>query len=160
MSTYQTIVLDTYPLSNGAIPLARPGANTTESERCRQWMFDCEAAGIGLLVPAIAYYEGVRELYQRQATAKIVRFQRYCFNPTRFVPITPEHLTEAGRLWGQMRRTGKATSDPHALDGDCILAAQVLSLNLPEGEFVVATRNVKHLARFGLPADEWENLAP
>ncbi len=62
-------------------------------------------------------------------------------------------------MWGQLRRTGQATSDPHALDGDCILAAQVLALNLPTGEYVVATRNAKHLTRFGLPADEGENIA-
>lgn len=113
-----------------------------------------------MLVPAIAYYEEVRDLFQRRATAKIARFQNFCLDTNRFVPLASEDLTEAGKLWGQLRRTGQTTSDPHALDGDCILAAQVLGLNLPRDEYVVATRNVKHLTRFGLPADEWENIAP
>jgi len=128
------------------------------SERCRQWMEDCEAAGTLLLVPAIAYYEEVRDLYQRQAFAKIARFHNFCFDPARFVPLTIDHLTEAARLWGTLRRQGKPTAADKALDGDAILAAQVLSLNLPAGQFIVATRNVDHITRFGLPADEWQNI--
>ena len=131
MPHYQYIVLDSYPLGNSVMPLAKPGDLPSHSEACRQWMEDCQAAGTTFIVPAIAYYEEVRELYQRQAFSKIVRFQKFCFEPDRFIPLTLEHLTEAGRLWGQLRRTGQTTSDPHALDGDCILAAQVLALNLP-----------------------------
>jgi len=61
-------------------------------------MLDCEAAGCTILIPAITYYEAVREMYQRQVTAKIARFQAYCFEPTRFVPLTVDHLTEAAKL--------------------------------------------------------------
>ena len=160
MPGFDFIVLDSYPLGNAALPLVRPSSTLTESERCRQWMADCEAAGSVLLVPAIAYYEEVRDLYQRQAFAKVPRFQQFCFDPARYIPLTRDHLTNAAQLWGQMRRTGQTTADKHALDGDAILAAQVLSLNLQPGAFTVVTRYAAHITRFGLPAESWENITP
>ena len=97
---------------------------------------------------------------QKKQRLAIARFQNFCFDPVRFIPLTIDHLTEAANLWGQIRRAGLATAERHALDGDAILAAQVLSLNLPAGQFIVATRNASHLTRFGLPADEWQNISP
>lgn len=160
MPTFPYIVLDSYPLGNAVIPLAKPGTAPNSSELCRQWMEDCQAVGTIFLVPAIAYYEEARELEQRQATTRISRFEAFCFHPARFIPLTLDHLKTAARLWGQMRRTGLATADRHALDGDVILAAQVLGLGLQSHEYVVATRNAKHITRFGLPADQWENIPP
>jgi len=153
-------VLDSYPLGNAAIALPKAGATPTPSQICQQWMLDCEAGGTILLVPSIAYYEQVRELYQRQATAQIQRLEKFCLEAKRHVPLTFDHLTEAGRLWGGLRRTGQSTADPQSLDGDAIFAAQVLSLGLTPGTFVVVTRNPKHLTRFGLPTEAWENIAP
>jgi len=160
MATYPFIVLDSYPLGNAAVALASSGAAPTSSQHCRQWMIDCERAGSVLLVPAIAYYEEAREMEMRQAARQIARLQNFCFDPARFIPLTTDHLTQAASLWGQARRQGQPTSDRHALDGDVILASQVLSLGLPSGQYVVATRNVQHLVRFGLPAEEWQNLTP
>lgn len=160
MAGFAFIVLDAYPLGNAAIAPSVPGGTLTSSEQCRQWMSDCERSGSVLLVPAIAYYEEVREMKQRQASRQVARLQQFCFDPARFVPLTTDHLTEAADLWGQVRRAGQPTSDRHALDGDVILAAQVLSLKLPSDQYVVATRNVQHLIRFGLPADEWQNIVP
>lgn len=154
------IILDAYPLGNAAIAPARPGAPPTSSQGCRQWMTDCERAGSTLLVPAIAYYEEVREMERRQATRQITRLQNFCFDPARFIPLTTDHLTAAAKLWGQVRRQGQPTSDRHSLDGDVILAAQVLSLGLPSSQYVVATRNAQHLVRFGFPAEEWQNITP
>jgi len=31
---------------------------------------------------------------------------------------------------------------------------------LPSSQYVVATRNAQHLVRFGLPAEEWQNITP
>ena len=159
MPDYRYLVLDSYPLSNAAIAPARSGT-PNHSQQCQQWMDDCEAAGKILLVPAIAYYESVRDMFQRRATAQIARFQKYCFDPARHIPLNADHLTEAAKLWGALRRSGVPTSDPKALDGDAILAAQVLGLSLPTSQFVVVTRNPDHLARFGLPVEHWENITP
>lgn len=160
MPLYKYIVLDTYPLGNVAVTPPKTGVVPTSSELCHQWMLDCETAGRQLLVPAIAYYEAVRDLYQRQAIAKIARFQQYCFHPDRFIPLTTYHLTEAAKLWGQLRNAGLPTADKLALDGDAILAAQVLDLGLPATDYVIVTRNPDHLIRFGLPVEKWENITP
>jgi len=152
------IILDAYPLGNAVIAPAPPGATSSSSQQCRQWMTDCEKAGSILLVPAIAYYEEVREMEMRQAARQIARLQNFCFDPARFIPLTTEHLSAAAKLWGQIRRSGQPTADRHGLDGDAILAAQTLSLGLGIDQYIVATRNAKHLVRFGLPAAEWQQI--
>ena len=153
------IILDSYPLSNAAVLFARPDAVPTPSERCRQWLADWETAGAKIIVPAITYYEELRELERRRATAKIVRFKQFCFQPGRFVPLTTAHLELAAQLWGQARNRGIPTASNADLDGDIILAAQVLALGLAPEEYVVATSNVRHLKPF-INAEEWSSLIP
>jgi hypothetical protein len=112
------------------------------------------------MVPAIAYYEAVREMELRNAAKQIARFQDFCFEAGRFIPLTTDHLTQAAKLWTQMRCSGTPTSDRHSLDGDVILAAQVFSLSLEASDYVVATSNAVHLTRSGLPAAQWIDIAP
>jgi predicted nucleic acid-binding protein len=151
------IVLDTFPTSSVC---KRPGkAPPSVSDQCRQWVNDCETAGHRMLVPAIAYYEVLRELEQRQATSQILRLKAFCLQPQRFIPLTTDHLEAAAQLWGQSRRDGFQTADPHALDGDVILAAQALSLGIASPGLVVATTNAAHLSRF-VSADLWTNIQP
>lgn len=51
------------------------------------------------------------------------------------------------------------TADPHALDGDCILAAQASILGGDGDMVTVATTNVGHLGRFpGVHARRWEEI--
>ena len=152
------IILDAYPLGNAAIAPARPGTLQISSQECRQWMQDCEKRGTEFLVPAIAYYEVAREMEMRQALRQVTRLQNFCFDPNRYIPLTTEYLIEAAVLWGEVRRSGAPTADRHVLDGDVILAAQVLSLGLSLGQYLVAAGNVQHLIRFGLPAEEWQNI--
>jgi len=151
------IVLDTFPASSVC---KRPGkSQLTVSDHCRQWIEDCEAAGHQVLVPAISYYEVLRELEQRQATSQIYRLKAFCLQPKRFIPLITNHLETAAQLWGQSRRAGLQTADLHALDGDVILAAQVLSLGIAVPELIVATSNPAHLSRY-VPADLWTNIQP
>ena len=150
------IVLDTFPTSSVA---KRPGKKPTLTDQCHRWINDCEAAGHTILVPAIAYYEALREMEQRQATSQVERLKAFCLLPGRFIPVTTAHLEMAARLWGQARRAGLPTASYDALDGDVILSAQVLSLGLPRSDYIVATTNVRHLARF-VPADLWTNVKP
>ena len=150
------LVLDTFPTSCVA---KRPGKSPTLSDRCHQWVDECEAAGHAILIPAIAYYEALRELEQRQATAQIRRLRQYCLRPSRFIPLTTAHLETAAGLWGQARRGGKPTASDDALDGDVLLAAQALSLGLATSDYLVATTNVGHLSRF-VPAVGWADFTP
>jgi len=65
----------------------------------------------------------------------------------------------ASDLWAQARKGGWATADPHALDGDVILAAQALALTPTPTGLVVATGDVAHLSR-DLSAREWTTITP
>jgi len=74
-------------------------------------------------------------------------------------PVTTSAMRLAAELWTQARNAGQSTAGPQALDGDVILAAQVLTSGLPPDEVIVATTNVAHLSRY-LTANTWENITP
>jgi predicted nucleic acid-binding protein len=150
------IVLDTFPASSVG---KRPGASATVLDHCRQWVEACEAAGHRILVPAIAYYEALRELELRQAARQIARLRLFCLQPRRFIPLTTQHLETAAQFWGTQRRAGQPSADPQALDCDVILAAQALSLGVAAPELIVATTNPAHLSRL-VPCDLWTNIHP
>jgi predicted nucleic acid-binding protein len=76
-----------------------------------------------------------------------------------FVPIAQEALFRAADLWAAVRQQGKQTASDKALDGDVILAAQVLTLDPLPADVVVATTNPGHLARF-IAAEEWSKIVP
>jgi len=149
-----TIVLDTFPASSTA---KKPEDQLTLLDQCRRWVTDCEVAGHRIVVPAIAYYEVLRELELVRAKQQIERLQDYCLRSHRFIPITTSHLEVAAKLWAQVRKSGLPTADRHALDGDVILAAQALSLDQPSTEFVIATTNPGHISRF-VPAIHWSEI--
>lgn len=111
------------------------------------------------MVPAISYYEALREMELRQATGQIARFKAFCLRPRRFLPLATEDLETAAQLWGQARRAGQPTADPQALDCDVILAAQALSLGVAAPGLIVATTNPAHLSRY-VAADLWTNILP
>lgn len=126
---------------------------------CRQWIAACEAAGNQILIPAISYYEALRELEMRRAASQMIRLKAFCLQPQRFVSLTTNDLEIAAQLWGQARRSGQPTADPHALDGDVILAAQAINLGFPSSQFIIATTNLSHISRYA-PCDLWANIQP
>lgn len=71
--------------------------------------------------------------------------------------LTDDDLLRAAELWALARKQGRPTADRFALDIDVILAAQALSLKLPDDQFVVATENVGHLGQF-VPARDWRSV--
>lgn len=153
----RTIIWDSFPLS--CVGKSK-SESPTVTDNCRQWVLDCVAAGNPVLVPAIAYYETLRELERLGATTQIARLKVFCFTvPDRFLPLDTLLLEEAAKLWAQSRNAGTPTSSPDSLDGDVILAAQSLNLNISPSQYVVATANVKHLIQF-VPAEEWTNITP
>ena len=152
-----TIVLDTFPTSCVS---KRPGNKApTLSDHCYGWIEDCEAAGHRIVIPAICYYETLRELERRQATSQIIRLKRFCLQPRRFLTLTTEHLEIAAQLWGQSRRAGLPTADLLALDADVILSAQALGLKMTSPGLIVATTNPVHISRY-VAADLWTNIKP
>jgi hypothetical protein len=77
----------------------------------------------------------------------------------RYLPISRSIMRSAAFLWANSRRQGRPTAHNHALDGDVILAAQVLSLVKEGKRCVVATTNVRHLTWF-VDARLWESIDP
>jgi predicted nucleic acid-binding protein len=150
------IILDTFPTSSVA---KRRGRKPSLLDDCREWVGECELAGHTILVPAIAYYEVLRELELRSATSQIARLRDFSLQPGRFIPLTTAQLDLAARLWGDARRAGLPTASLQALDGDVILVAQALSLGLAPTEYLVATTNVAHLSRF-VPCRLWSAIVP
>jgi hypothetical protein len=65
----------------------------------------------------------------------------------------------AADLWATSRQSGLSTGDPKKLDVDVILAAQALTLGVSQSSLIVATSNVRHLARF-VAAEEWHKITP
>ena len=153
----RTIVLDSFPVSS--LGKNRAGLLTV-SDHCRQWILDCISAGNSVRVPAIAYYETLRELERLSATAQILRLKTFCFTaPDRFIPLETAHLEAAAKMWGQIRNLGAPTAGPNDLDGDVILAAQALSLGIAAPGLIVATTNPSHISRY-VAADLWTNIQP
>lgn len=153
----RALVLDSFPLS--CLGKHR-GSPTSLTDQCQRWAMDCLAAGHSIYVPAIAYYETLRELERLGAAAQIARLRFFCFvEPGRFLVLQTAHLEAAAKLWAQARQSGQPTADSQALDGDVILAAQAQSLGLASNEYVVATTNTAHLSRF-VPAEDWANIVP
>lgn len=148
------IILDTFPTSSTG---KKPGKTPSLLDQCQNWINEREAAGDRILVPAISYYEALRELELLGAEQQIRRLKDYCLRPSRFIPLTTAHLESSAKLWAEVRKLGLPTADRHALDGDVILAAQALSFEFPATEFVIATTNPGHLSRF-VPAQLWSEI--
>jgi hypothetical protein len=149
------IALDTTPLGIAAQLPGRP-----DVDACQQWISNCIAAGHRIIVPEIADYEVRRELTRAGKTAGVGRLDLFnSAQSDRLVSITNAAMRLAATLWARARNHGYATADPKALDGDVILAAQVLTLGYPIADVIVATENVGHLSRY-VTADDWQNIVP
>jgi predicted nucleic acid-binding protein len=144
------VVLDSGPLgilvnpNHTAVPIA-----------CRAWLAALQVAGRRVVLPEIADYEVRRELIRANRTAAL-RLLDVLVNQLEYLPLTTTAMRLAAELWAQARNAGLPTASGAALDGDCILAAQALTLGVPA---VVATANPAHLSRFIL-AQDWQTIAP
>jgi predicted nucleic acid-binding protein len=145
------VLLDAEPLGF----LSNPN-RTARVIRCRQWLDDLLAAGRRVLIPEIADYEVRRELLRANLAASVM-FLDLLAQRAEYLPLTTAAVRKAAELWAQARQQGRPTAADPALDGDVILAAQALTLGVPQ--VVVATANIGHLARY-VPAELWSNIAP
>jgi len=149
-----TLFLDSRPL--GLITQRR--GKSPEVDACRQWYEDLNANGWTVYLPEITDYEVRWDLTRLGRTASLVRLDLVASTAI-YLPVTTAAMRLAADLWVRARRGGWATADPHALDGDVILAAQALALTPVPPSLVVATGNVAHLVRY-LPAQEWSAIVP
>jgi predicted nucleic acid-binding protein len=145
------IVLDTTPFG-----IATAGVRNPEAQGCRKWIQDCISNGVRVCLPEIADYELRRELLRTNAVGSIRRLD-ILKSSLMYVPITTKAMLKAAELWAQSRNAGVVTADKHALDGDIILVAQALILEVSGDDIIVATINVRHISQF-IAADIWSNI--
>jgi len=147
------LVLDSSPLG---LLFQKP--KIPRADECRDWLKAHLSAGTKVIIPEVVHYELKRELLRlgrSNSVASLVNFENAAAG--RYLPITTSAMDLAAEFWARSRRQGKPTADPHALDVDVILAAQVLAAGFDPAQFIVATSNVSHLSLF-VPAQAWETI--
>jgi predicted nucleic acid-binding protein len=142
-------------LDAGPVGLLTNPNNSPQPQACRAWLASLRAAGRRVIVPEIADYEVRRELLRIQSHSALANLDAYAVH-LEYLPLTTTAMRRAAELWALARGRGQQTASNHALDGDVILAAQALDLNVP---VLVATANPVHLTRF-VPADLWSSIPP
>ncbi len=123
----------------------------------RRWADGLAAAGCRLIVPEVTDYEVRRELLRTGKVRSVAALDALAAR-FEYLPIHTVAFRKAAELWATARRGGRPTADPHALDGDVLLAAQALTLSTT-GPLVVATSNPAHLSRY-VAAELWSAVAP
>ena len=147
-------------LDAGPLWLLVQARGKPKADACRAWLGATEAPGVDVELSDIADFEVRRELIRTNATACLRRLDTLR-DARRPLAVTPDVLFQAARFWAIVRRAGKPTADPHALDADCILAAQASLIGQPGDIVTIATTNPGHLNRFpGIDARDWERIAP
>lgn len=147
----RVIVLDTSPI--GLITNPKISA---QGIACNQWLQSHIKAGSRIIFPEIADYEVRRELLRANKKKGLARLDELS-QITEYLPITTVAMRRAAKLWAQARQQGQPTAGDKTIDGDMILIAQAMTLEI--AEVVVATTNVGHLSRF-IAADLWRSIAP
>jgi predicted nucleic acid-binding protein len=109
-------------------------------------------------LPEIVDYELRRAFLLERLTASIRALDQLPEEGCEFVPLTSATMRRAAELWAELRRVGQPTAADHALDADCILAAQAqLRGEADARPVVVATTNAKHLSRM-VDAKLWSEV--
>lgn len=145
-------------LDSGPLSLLAQRAGVAEADELKRCLAVCEGRGDRLLVPEVADYEVRRELLRAGKTSSVARLDALAATASVvYLPLRTSAMRLAAEFWAESRRQGLPTAHPEALDGDVILAAQLIDAGIPAGELVVATTNVGHLSRF-VPAKLWKEL--
>jgi predicted nucleic acid-binding protein len=145
-------------LDSGVLGMLVKQPRKPDVAACRKWLVDCAGAGHDIYIPEIVDYELRRELLRAGFDHSIARLN-HLKSELQYVAISTEVMLRAADIWATSRREGKPTSDDKALDGDVILAAQMLSARIAGRRLILATSNSRHLGRF-VPCAEWRDINP
>jgi hypothetical protein len=146
------VLLDSGPLGLLTTPKAASG-----SRDCNSWLQQLLSVNHLLVIPEIVDYELRRELLRGRMSQGLLNLDALA-TQLMFAPITTPVMRLAAEYWAYARPRGIPTADDKALDCDMILAAQANRIaETWEQEVVIATTNVRHLARFA-PAREWHEV--
>jgi predicted nucleic acid-binding protein len=147
------VLLDSGPLGLVTNPRA-----TAASRECSFWLEQIVQDNHLVVIPEIVDYELRREFLRGRMTRALTTLEALALRLA-FVPITTPVMRQAAEFWAVARQRGMATADDKALDGDMILAAQAIQIEQTwDQEVVIATTNVRHLARFATARD-WREFS-
>jgi len=104
-----------------------------------------------VLISEVVDYELRRELLRIDSHRSLNRLDELTRELT-YVSMATSTWRAAAKLWATLRRRGKTTAAPNALDGDVLIAAQALA----EGACVV-TPNLRHFEAIA-PALAWRDV--
>ena len=141
-------------LDAGPIGLITNPKLSSESLACTKWLQMLVISGSRVIVPEIADYEVRRELLRANKLKGLARLDEL-IELVEYLPITTNAMRQAALLWAEARQKGQPTAGDKTIDGDIILVAQAVSLNVTD--VVIATTNVGHLSRF-INAALWQNI--
>nr|WP_174763952.1 nuclease [Anabaena sp. UHCC 0253] len=141
-------------LDAGPIGLITNPKLSDESLACAKWLQMLIFSGNRVIIPEITDYEVRRELLRANKFKGIARLDELT-QLVEYLPITTNAMRQAALFWAQARQQGQPTAGDKTIDGDIILVAQAVTLNV--ADIVIATTNVGHLSRF-VTADLWQNI--
>jgi predicted nucleic acid-binding protein len=145
------------PLDSGPLGLVTNPRATAASQECSFWLERIVHRSHLVVIPEIVDYELRREFLRGRMTRALSTLEALALRLA-FVPITTPVMRQAAEFWAIARQRGMATADDKALDSDMILAAQAILIEQAwDQEAVIATTNVRHLARFAT-AREWREI--
>ena len=147
----QIVLLDTGILGM----VTNPKANI-QCEECKRWLNSLSSRNYLVALPEITDYELRRELIRANKLRGIRQLDELKALII-YLPITTQVMLKAAELWAKARIEGYPTAHSEALDGDVILAAQAVLIQLEGHSVTIATTNVNHLSRF-VSAKTWEEI--
>jgi predicted nucleic acid-binding protein len=147
----RVIFVDSGPLGYALTPLVND-----DHRRCSEWLDALIVRGEQIAIAEIVDYECRRGWLRHDNLSALTLLDQVKAALT-YVPITTETMLQAAQFWAASRKGGYATTDERRLDADVILAAQVATFDPAGAEVLVATTNVRHLARF-VTARKWEEI--
>lgn len=149
------VLLDSYPLSL----VSHPGRGNKQAD-CKRWAQRLVRQGILIVVPEIVDYELRRKLLQGGKSDAIDKLNGLGDMGLTYSPITTEVTRKAAELWAWARNSNQSTAHAERIDVDAFIGAHAITLAEELQEYVVvATSNVKHIARY-TPAQEWNDITP
>jgi predicted nucleic acid-binding protein len=134
-------------LDTGVLGMATNPKATSQCQECKQWLNALSNRNYLVALPEITDYELRRELI-RANKLRGIRQLNELKALVIYLPITTQVMLKAAELWAQARIEGSSTAHSEAIDGDVILAAQAILIQLQGHSVTIATTNVKHLSRF------------
>ena len=143
-------------LDAGLIGLASVDPQNPIAASFRQWVA-VKRTGSEVCVTPLTLYEARRDLVRARSVRKLARLDQFCQSLTPLA-VSDAAWERATDFWAIVRRQGRSTASPLALDADAILAGVAATCGQPEDAVIVATTNIRHLGWFpGIDARLWQN---